>query len=78
MNMRSIVSALAAIGLLGASTASAASGPATAAGARESSPVLATEGTSGDSTWLWIGGAVVLAIVLFLVLDDGDDEPESP
>lgn len=73
--MRSIVATLTAISLLGASTASAAAGPA--APARESSPVIETEGTSGNSTWLWIVGGAVALVVLFLVIDD-DDEPESP
>jgi hypothetical protein len=79
MHMRSIVSGLAAAGLLVASTASVAAAPAMPADARMSSPALATEATSGDSTWLWIAGGVALLVVLFLILDDGDEDlPTSP
>jgi hypothetical protein len=77
--MRSIVSGLAVAGVLVASTASAAAAPALPADARMSSPVLAAEATSGDSTWLWIAGGVALLVVLFLIIDDGDEDlPSSP
>ena len=77
--MRSIVSGLAAAGLLVASAASAAAAPAIPADARVSSPVLGAEATSGDSTWLWIAGGVALLVVLFLIIDDGDEDlPTSP
>jgi hypothetical protein len=77
--MRSMIAALAAASLAVASTASAAAAPAIPADARMSSPVGAAE-AEGDSTWLWIAGGVALLVVLFLVIDDGDDEdlPSSP
>ena len=76
--MRSIVSGLAAAGVLVASSASAAAAPATPADARMSSPVLAAEATSGDSTWLWIAGGAALLLVFFLVVLDDDDEDDLP
>ena len=76
--MRSIASGLAAAGLLVASTASAAAAPAIPADARMSSPVLASE-ADGDSTWLWIAGGVALLVVLFLIIDDNNEDlPTSP
>jgi hypothetical protein len=43
-----------------------------------SSPVLASE-ADGDSTWLWIAGGVALLVVLFLIIDDNNEDlPTSP
>ena len=77
--MRSIVSALAAVSLVVASSASAAAAPTIPADARMSSPVQTAE-AEGGSTWLWIAGGVALLIVLFLIFDGSDDEdlPTSP
>jgi len=74
--MRALISSLVAGGLLAASTASAAAGPALPAPSRVESPVGAAEQAS--DTWIWIGAGVVLLILLLVVIDDGDDEPSSP
>ena len=76
--MRSMVSALAAASLAVASTASAAAAPTIPANTRISSPVQTAE-AEGNSTWIWIAGGVALLVVLFLILDDGDEDlPTSP
>jgi len=77
MPMRSIVSALAAVSLVVASSASADAAPATATGTRISSPVQATEAASGDSTWLWVAGGALLILVLIITGDDDEDDLAS-
>ena len=75
--MRLLTSSIAAAGLLAVSTTAVAA-PAIPADARAGSPLTA-EDNAGSSTWMWIAGGLVLALVLFLILDDdSEDMPSSP
>jgi len=74
--MRALISTLVAGGLLAASTAHAATGALPAA-PRSASPAAGAE-QAGDDAWIWVGAGVVLLILLLVIIDDGNDHPESP
>lgn len=72
MTIRSVLTPLLAVAI---STAPIAAQAET----RAASPTHQAEKVEGDSTWIWIGVAVVALVVILLVADDNHHHhPASP